>query len=154
MSTISTVTNYSSSSIYTNTSSSSTLDVDNNTDISTVSSVIGTMSNTSSSSSYSDDYLVAGISGDIYNSTIKGATLIEDTQKRTFADELQSAISKVNDIQIESDSQIEGFIKGENDLTMHEVMLSMQEAQISMNLMLESRNKLYEAYKELTSIQL
>ena len=37
---------------------------------------------------------------------------------------------------------------------MHDVMLSMQEAQVSMQLMLEMRNKLYDAYKELSSVQL
>ena len=48
---------------------------------------------------------------------------------------------------------VEALIKGE-DVSMHDVMLSMQESQISMQLMLETRNKLFEAYKELSGVQL
>jgi flagellar hook-basal body complex protein FliE len=37
---------------------------------------------------------------------------------------------------------------------MHDVMLSAQEAQLSMQLMIEVRNKIYEAYQELNRVQL
>lgn len=66
---------------------------------------------------------------------------------------LKNAVNKVNNVQINANEDIEALIKGE-DITMHDVMLSMQEAQISMQLMLEMRNKLYDAYKELSSVQL
>ena len=71
----------------------------------------------------------------------------------SFGDVLKDTINKVNDVQVNANEKIEGLIKGD-DITMHDVMLSMQEAQISMQLMLEVRNKLYDAYKELTSVQL
>lgn len=71
----------------------------------------------------------------------------------SFGNILNDTINKVNDIQINADEKIKGLIKGD-DITMHDVMLSMQEAQISMQLMLEMRNKLYDAYKELSSVQL
>ena len=66
---------------------------------------------------------------------------------------LKNAVNKVNDAQVSANNDIESLIKGD-DITMHEVMLSTQEAQISMQLMLEVRNKLYDAYKELSSVQL
>ena len=66
---------------------------------------------------------------------------------------INNAVNKVNDSQVKANNDIEALIKGD-DITMHEVMLSTQEAQISMQLMLEMRNKLYDAYKELSSVQL
>lgn len=70
-----------------------------------------------------------------------------------FDDVISQAINKVNSTQLESNNMIESLIKGE-DVSMHDVMLSMQEAQISTQLMLEVRNKLFDAYKELNAVQL
>lgn len=70
-----------------------------------------------------------------------------------FDDVISQAINKVNSTQIESNNMIESLIKGE-DVSVHDVMLSMQESQISTQLMLEVRNKLFDAYKELNGVQL
>ena len=78
---------------------------------------------------------------------------LNESDKVNFTDVLNNAVNKVNDSQIKANNDIEALIKGD-DITMHEVMLSTQEAQISMQLMLEMRNKLYDAYKELSSVQL
>ena len=78
---------------------------------------------------------------------------VNEDDKVNFEDVLKNAVNKVNNVQINANEDIEALIKGE-DITMHDVMLSMQEAQISMQLMLEMRNKLYDAYKELSSVQL
>lgn len=48
---------------------------------------------------------------------------------------------------------IDSFIKGE-DVTMHDVMLSMQESQMSMQLLIEMRNKMVETYQEINKVQL
>lgn len=74
-------------------------------------------------------------------------------EKVNFEDVFKNTIQKVNESQVNANNDVEALIKGE-DVTMHEVMLSMQESQISMQLMLEMRNKLYDAYKELSSVQL
>lgn len=77
-----------------------------------------------------------------------------DKDKVNFGDVLKDAVNKVNDQQINSNNDIEALIEGDNNVTMHQVMLSSQEAQMSMQLMIEMRNKLYDAYKELSSVQL
>lgn len=76
-----------------------------------------------------------------------------DDSKIKFGDVISQAINKVNGTQVEANNMVESLIKGE-DVSMHDVMLSMQESQISMQLMLEVRNKLFEAYKELNGVQL
>ncbi len=76
-----------------------------------------------------------------------------ETEKVGFSDVINNAIAKVNESQIKANGNIEALIKGEN-VTMHDVMLSMQESQISMQLMLEVRNKLFDAYQEVNRVQL
>lgn len=73
--------------------------------------------------------------------------------KNSFSEVISDAINKVNDKQISADNSIESLIKGD-DITMHEVMLSMQESQLSMQLLIEVRNKMVEAYQEINKIQL
>ena len=90
----------------------------------------------------------------VNNNTIPSTSEnVNEDDKVNFEDVLKNAVNKVNNVQINANEDIEALIKGE-DITMHDVMLSMQEAQISMQLMLEMRNKLYDAYKELSSVQL
>ena len=90
----------------------------------------------------------------IQNNTIDNTNKnLNESDKVNFTDVLNNAVNKVNDSQVKANNDIEALIKGD-DITMHEVMLSTQEAQISMQLMLEMRNKLYDAYKELSSVQL
>ena len=90
----------------------------------------------------------------ISNKTIPNKVDDSDNQEKVnFGEILQNTIHKVNESQVNANNDVEALIKGE-DITMHEVMLSMQESQISMQLMLEMRNKLYDAYKELSSVQL
>lgn len=88
----------------------------------------------------------------IQNNTIDNSNKnLNESDKVNFTDVLNNAVNKVNDSQVKANNDIEALIKGD-DITMHEVMLSTQEAQISMQLMLEMRNKLYDAYKELSSV--
>ena len=90
----------------------------------------------------------------IHNNTLDNTNKnLNESDKVNFPDVLNNAVNKVNDSQVKANNDIEALIKGD-DITMHEVMLSTQEAQISMQLMLEMRNKLYDAYKELSSVQL
>ena len=90
----------------------------------------------------------------IQNNTIDNTNKnLNESDKVNITDVLNNAVNKVNDSQVKANNDIEALIKGD-DITMHEVMLSTQEAQISMQLMLEMRNKLYDAYKELSSVQL
>ncbi|MPM80609.1 Flagellar hook-basal body complex protein FliE [bioreactor metagenome] len=92
------------------------------------------------------------IDNNYINKNISEEQSIDDS-KIKFGDVISQAINKVNGTQVEANNMVESLIKGE-DVSMHDVMLSMQESQISMQLMLEVRNKLFEAYKELNGVQL
>ena len=55
----------------------------------------------------------------------------ENNTNTSFANILGEAINKVNDTELNSNNKIEALIKGE-DVSMHEVMLAMQESQLSL----------------------
>ena len=90
----------------------------------------------------------------IGNSSINNKQVTDaKNSKLEFLDVMNNTLNKVNESQVNASNMIEGFIKGE-DLAMHDVMLAVQESQMSMQLMLELRNKLYEAYQEVNRVQL
>jgi flagellar hook-basal body complex protein FliE len=74
-----------------------------------------------------------------------------DAQK-SFAAFLKDAINQVNDEQIKADQLTEKLVKGEN-VDLHQVMIASQKASISLQLTLEIRNKVIEAYQEMMRMQ-
>ena len=71
---------------------------------------------------------------------------------RSFKDTLENAIDQVDQAQKTSDEQIRAFVAGEQE-NVHEVMLSMKEANLSFDLMVEVRNRVLEGYQELMRMQ-
>jgi flagellar hook-basal body complex protein FliE len=61
-------------------------------------------------------------------------------------------VSKVNNLQTQSDKAIQGLASGENK-NLHEVMISMEKASISFQFMSSVRNKALEAYQEVMRMQ-
>lgn len=61
-------------------------------------------------------------------------------------------VSKVNDIQIQSDKSVQGLASGENK-NLHEVMIAVEKASISFQFMSQVRNKAIEAYQEVMRMQ-
>ena len=62
-------------------------------------------------------------------------------------------VSKVNDLQTQSDASIQGLASGENK-NLHEVMISMEKASVSFLFMSQVRNKAIEAYQEVMRMQM
>ena len=87
------------------------------------------------------------------NNLLKTSNAESIKKESSFSDVIKSAIDKVNDMQVDSNNKVKSLIKG-GDVSMHDVMVSAQEAQMSMQLMIEVRNKVYEAYQELNRVQL
>lgn len=90
--------------------------------------------------------------------SIAGKKLEEEKKdkvdKSQFKGILSKAIADVNNTHVVANEKIEGLIRGDEGIKMHDVMLSMQESQMSTQLLIEVRNKLYDCYKELSSISL
>jgi len=65
-----------------------------------------------------------------------------------FKDVLKEFVGDVNSLQIGADAKIASFAAGEVT-DVHEVMIAVQKANIALDLTLEIRNRLIEAYQEL-----
>ena len=70
------------------------------------------------------------------------------TSTPDFSETLKSALAETNDLQMDSSRNLERLVSGEN-VDLHEVMVSSEEAGIAFDLMMEIRNKLLEAYQEI-----
>ena len=66
---------------------------------------------------------------------------------------LNEQLNKLNDKQVEADNYINDLISG-NDVDLHQVMIATEEARLSLELAVQIRNKVVEAYKELNNMQL
>lgn len=93
-----------------------------------------------------------GTNSILNNINVKNVNEQKDSDS-SFSKVISDAMNKVNDLQINADNKVEALIKGE-EVNMHDVMLSMQESQLSMQLLIEVRNKVVEAYQEVNKIQL
>ena len=88
----------------------------------------------------------------IFNELQKN-TLPEETKSTNFLDTLKEKLNEVNDSQIEAENLTQKFIKGEED-DIHKVMLSTEEARLSLELAVQIRNKLVDAYGEFNRMQI
>lgn len=71
----------------------------------------------------------------------------------SFSNVLKDSLDKLNEKQVQANEITNDFIVGE-DVEVHEMMLSMEEAKMSMQLAIQVRNKVVEAVQELTRMQL
>jgi len=75
------------------------------------------------------------------------------TEGPTFEDTLENAIESVDEAQDVANEKISAFVAGEG-ASVHEVMISMNEAKMQFELMNEVRNRGLEAYRELMQMQI
>ncbi len=73
------------------------------------------------------------------------------TTSAGFGDVIKQAIKRVNNMQIQADQSVEQLLKGETGI--HETMIAGQKAGISFRLLLQVRNKVMDAYREVMRMQ-
>lgn len=69
-----------------------------------------------------------------------------------FGDTLSQAIDRVDVAQKAADAQVEAFVAGETE-NVHEVMISMNQAELHFQMLTEVRNKVLEGYQEIMRMQ-
>ncbi|MCK9240723.1 flagellar hook-basal body complex protein FliE [Desulfocurvus sp.] len=101
-------------------------------------------------------YQNAQLTGGLRRTGSGQATFITDearkSQKSTFTDTMRDSLSKVNELQSEKSGMVEEFASGERQ-NVHELMISLQKAGLAMRMTSAVRNKVLEAYKELSRMQ-
>jgi flagellar hook-basal body complex protein FliE len=69
-----------------------------------------------------------------------------------FGDVLKDAISTVNEVQRQSDLEIQKLMTGESQ-DLHATLIAVQKADLSFQMMMQVRNKIIQAYQEIMRMQ-
>ena len=70
-----------------------------------------------------------------------------------FQSILKNAIENVNSAQNNAQAKAQSFSSGSSDTSLEEVIVSLQKANLSLQGMIAVRNRLVDAYKEVTNLQ-
>jgi flagellar hook-basal body complex protein FliE len=71
----------------------------------------------------------------------------DTTSGISFNETLKKYINEANDLQLKADNDIKRMIAGE-EVDAHEVMTAVEKASLSFEMVMEIRNKMLEAYRE------
>ena len=64
-----------------------------------------------------------------------------------FGNLLKDAVQQMNDVEKNSQGELQKFLSNESDL--HSVMISLEKADLSFQMMMQVRNKIVSAYQEI-----
>jgi flagellar hook-basal body complex protein FliE len=70
-----------------------------------------------------------------------------------FADMLMDVLKEVNDSQANAKQVGNDFLTGQQGVELHDLKIAMERASVAMNLTIQVRNKLLEAYQEISRMQ-
>lgn len=74
-------------------------------------------------------------------------------QDDDFAQTLMDVLKEVNDSQQNARQVGNDFMTGQQGIDIHDLKIAMERASIAMNLTMQVRNKLLEAYQEISRMQ-
>ncbi|MCI0667882.1 MAG: flagellar hook-basal body complex protein FliE [Methylococcaceae bacterium] len=81
-----------------------------------------------------------------------GGAARSSTNPGNFADLLKNSIEKVNETQQHANHMATAFETADTDASLSDVMISIQKANVSFQAMVQVRNKLVEAYKDVMNM--
>ena len=85
--------------------------------------------------------------GDFQHTTMQKIDGVNKKPVEKFGKVISGAINKVNELERDSNRSIMELLNGKKDI--HETMINLQKADITMRLLLTIRNKAVEAYREI-----
>lgn len=77
----------------------------------------------------------------------------QTTGHPTFSELLRGAVGQVNHMQQKADDAARNFAVGETT-NIHDTMIALEKADLSMRLMIQVRNKVIDAYQEVMRMQI
>lgn len=94
------------------------------------------------------------ITGNPYKFELEGERTSEtgETKGSSFSDSLTKALDEVNSLQSNADNAVEKMASG-NAQDIHQVMVAFEQARLSMQMLVEVRNKIVDAYQEISRMQ-
>lgn len=86
-------------------------------------------------------------------SGVKKSAGTDEAASVDFSEKLKAAVDQVNNAQMHADKLSEQFVSDQSNVNLHEVMISLQKANVSFQSMIQVRNKLVTAYQEIMNMQ-
>lgn len=93
-------------------------------------------------------------SSELFNMIGNDATNNVTNNTESFGQTLKSKLDEVNDKIIDSNTLTNKMISGDENVSLNDVILSTEEAKMSLQLAIQVRNKLVEAYQEISKVQM
>jgi len=88
---------------------------------------------------------------ELQQAPIRDSEKVEQKGPAEFGKLIKGAINKVNGLEREADRSIVDLLQGKADI--HETMIALQKADMSMQLLLNIRNKVIESYQNIMHMQ-
>jgi flagellar hook-basal body complex protein FliE len=79
--------------------------------------------------------------------------LSQSTSKVNFSDALKASLNQVNKVQVEAEQLGKSFAMGDDSVSLSDVMIAGQKANISFQATVQVRNKLVSAYHDIMNMQ-
>ena len=80
-------------------------------------------------------------------------TNVNNINSSNFSEILKSELNKVNEIQLNAEQATQDLLTGKAT-DIHQVMIATEEARLSLELAVQIRNKLVDAYQEIIRMQI
>ncbi|HEX6039392.1 flagellar hook-basal body complex protein FliE [Longimicrobium sp.] len=71
----------------------------------------------------------------------------------SFADTFKQALGQVSAVQDDAAQKVNAFVSGDPSVELHQVMAATEEAGIALEMLVEVRNKVLEAWQSLSTMQ-
>lgn len=94
---------------------------------------------------------IDGIRGPGFRGSAAGAATTDGAA--AFADLFADAVKRVENYRAQADQAVERFLRGEEE-EIHKAAMAVQQADLSFDLFLQTKNKVMQAYQEIMRMQL
>jgi flagellar hook-basal body complex protein FliE len=88
----------------------------------------------------------------VLSAQASGSNAVNETSNSEFGDLLKRSIDSVNETQQKAGALRTAFERGEDGLDLADVMIAVQKSSVSFQAMVEVRNKLVDAYKDVMNM--
>jgi len=76
----------------------------------------------------------------------------KETNAPDFGSVLRHSLTEVNKLQGQADAAVEALVTGKG-ISLHDTMIALEKADLSFRLMMQVRNKIVQAYREIVNMQ-
>ena len=99
-----------------------------------------------------NEKLYGGIENDLGSETSKKQTSQVESFLNGVGSSIESSVKSLNDTQLEAENAQVAFARGD-DISVHEVMIAAEKSNLSMQMAIQLRNKVINAYNEINQIK-